>query len=164
MRKMIIFLLVLMFAGVLVAQGTVDVEKEKAAIKEVLEKSRNALWGKKYDEYINCWKHESYSILTTVTKNSFWELEGWDSISVNLKEHMENNPDPQKPVAFRKNYVIKIWKNTAWAYFEDFVMKAAEKDSSYVPWRTYTVFEKTIEGWKIVSWITMDRYTWRKAE
>ncbi|OVE78768.1 hypothetical protein BVY01_04490 [bacterium I07] len=165
MRKMIVFMLALMLTGTLVGQGTVDVEKEKAEIKEVLENSFKELYNKKsFEGWANTTVQDDNIVHAWAWKTKYGEDVGWDKISADVKKTIGKDPEPSKTVHIFENYRFRIWRDAAFVSFDYSTKEEKEMDPDHVPYKCYHMFEKTKDGWKYVNWINIRRNSWRETE
>ncbi|OVE79412.1 hypothetical protein BVY01_02630 [bacterium I07] len=104
MRKMIVSLMVLMLViGCQQAVQEVDVEKEKAAIKGVIEKLFTEYWNKKsFEGYASTMMHAPYTQSIWAGQGSYTETVGWDKFAIDRKKWLQENPEPTNRVPDRR--------------------------------------------------------------
>ncbi len=135
-------------------------EKEEAAIKKVIEAEDKFFNENNYEELAKTWVHAPYALMTS-TGNSFnFEFNGWDSIGINYKRWTEGATEPFTDEIIHKNYSYRIYGNGAWVTFEQYRKSSMEKNPEYLPGKALRVLEKTDDGWKIVYWGYIGRYSY----
>ena len=132
---------------------TIDYEKEKAAIMEVLAGESAAFWEKDFEKYASYWVQEDY--IRTV---GWWEdggvtvVEGWEERSKRTKSHMESSPEanPTATQVKRENINLRIFKDVAWMTFDQYGEDTGD-DLMDMPGLSIEtrVFEKVNGEWKI---------------
>ena len=141
-----------LFALILLAgtscQEKVDIEKEKEAIKTVLEEETNAARDSDFDRLAATWVQDETSIWLGTGKSGYTYGVGWKKIGSDFKEYFENNPEPGTGKFENTNYRIKVYKESAWAIYDQ-VMYNSEGE---VTWENIGVrFLEKVDGeWKIV--------------
>ena len=141
-----------LFALILVAgtscQEKVDIEKEKEAIKTVLEEETNAARDSDFDRLAATWVQDETSIWLGTGKSGYTYGVGWKKIGSDFKEYFENNPESGTGKFENTNYRIKVYKESAWAIYDQ-VMYNSEGE---VTWENIGVrFLEKVDGeWKIV--------------
>ena len=144
MNKKLLSLLALIVIAGTGCEEKIDIEKEKQAIKDVIEKEEVAFLARDMDQQFKCFVHDESM---TVAR---WDgiAEGWDFISNAYKEIFENHPEPSTLKAENINYTIKVYENTAWAVYDlDYINK---DDSLIIGNRQIRFLEKKDNEWKIV--------------
>ncbi|OVE80082.1 hypothetical protein BVY01_00895 [bacterium I07] len=166
MRKLIVGLMVLML--VIGCQQTgekpVDVEAEKAAIKELIVTAwTEANNNKNFENWANTVLHDNKVLSVNVGKTGQGEDAGWDKIGPDWKKYMDDNPEPATGTYVFEKFTFRIWREAAFAAFDWYRKEDKEKDPDRIPFRSYCVFEKTIVGWKFATWIGINRNSYRET-
>ncbi|OVE78660.1 hypothetical protein BVY01_04840 [bacterium I07] len=165
MRNMIVVMSVLLFAGFLVAQQAGNVEKEKVAIKKVIEAGFNEYWNNKnYEAWANVFVHDRDFHAIAVKKSGYEEDISWESVNEKFKKRFEDTSQSRKFEYIFENFSFRIWKDAAFVSFDYYRKRNKEKDPDYIPIRAYGVFEKTKDGWKYISWMAVYKNSWRDTE
>ncbi|OVE80080.1 hypothetical protein BVY01_00885 [bacterium I07] len=149
MQKLLLGLVILMFAGVLVAQGTVDVEAEKVAIKKVIVQQDLAWKNRNLKGEEDVWANTPYIFRGFPIK---WNQVGWEALEAWYKGSMERNPDPIPGYRTeRSDFNIHVIGNAAWAvYHQTTYSKNAEGKMEWLDAWQVRFFEKIEGEWKIV--------------
>ncbi|OVE80084.1 hypothetical protein BVY01_00905 [bacterium I07] len=162
MRKMIVGLMVLMLViGCQQAVQEVDVEAEKAAIMKVMESSLAAWDNRNWEAFSEHFVQKLYMRYAWASKNGAWENKNWESFETNWKKGFETDPEPKKNVHLLENPRWKVWKNVALVTFNYSTQQDIDENPNYRPARWHIVFEKTVDGWKVVSSVYLNRNSWR---
>ena len=152
MKKIIFsFLALLLIAGSYSCQEKIDIEKEKEAIKAVIEEETNAYLDKDFDRLSNCFVQDETNIYLMVEKSSYTYHAGWENISSFYKELFEQDWSDYKNIKIEKtNYRIKVYNNSAWAAF-DANVEFDYKDEHIVSKAIGIRFLEKVNGeWRIV--------------
>jgi len=170
MKKIIFPILVLMLIVVGVScQEKIDIEKEKEAIKAVIEQGDTAYHEADYDQFVNTWIHEPYVLGSYASKDGQIHIKGWQEIDEFAKEHASNYDSIQlaenwKYVSFENyDYTIQVYQQCAWASFYSkfiFTWQEANYDRESLQVR----FLERHEGeWKISYSGWVDLYSYEQA-
>jgi hypothetical protein len=134
-------------------EESIDYEKEKAAIMQVLDGESAAFWNKDYEKYASYWVHEDY-----VRTMGWWEdggvtvVEGWEERAKRTKAHMESSPEanPTATQVIRENINLRIYKDVAWMTFDQYGEDTGDSlmDMPGLS-RETRIFEKVDGEWKI---------------
>ena len=164
MRRIFISLLVIGMFGATCAPETIDVEAEKAAIRQLIERRYNEYNNKDFDGWASTIVNGQNTHMYWATKSGYGERIGWDVIGSYFKKVMEDNPEPSPREHVFENFNYRIWKDTAFVTFDYYTEGNKEEDPDFIPTKNIYVFEKTEEGWKCSSWVNLRRNTWREIE
>ena len=171
--KTIIFsiLALLLIAGTICCQEKINIEKEKEAIKAVIEQAMAASYDEAdYDQIVNNWIHEPYALVSYASKYDQWHIKGWQEMDELFKKHASYFDSIQlaqnwKYVSFENyDYTIRVYQQCAWASFYSkfiFTMQEANLDKEILEVR----FLERHEGeWKIIYSSTVDHDSYEQAE
>lgn len=138
---------------------SIDFEKEKAAILEVIDAESAAFWNKDFEKFAACWVHGPH-----VRTMGWWEdggvtvVQGWEERANRTKKHMAASPEPN-PTAnnvIRKNWNIRIFRDVAWLTFDQYGEDTGDQLMD-MPGRSREtrILEKVDGKWKIayVGWL-----------
>lgn len=167
MKKIIFsFLALLLIAG----SNSCQIEKEKEAIKAVIEQEDAAYHEADYDQIINNWIHEPYILATYASKDKQRLIKGRQEFDEFAKKHASNYDSIQlaqnwKYVSIENyDYTIRVYQQSAWASFNSkviFTWQEANYDRESFQVR---FLERHKGEWKIsyAGWI--DLYSYEQAE
>ena len=88
MKKLIPFSAALIFMSILGCTGKIDIEKEKEAIKAVIEEEKNAYFSQDFVRMSATWIQKPSSIKLYMTENGPIEFLGWEKIAEHDKENI----------------------------------------------------------------------------
>jgi hypothetical protein len=162
MKKNIIPLTVLVALGLLSCQEKIDIEKEKAAIIEVIENETEAFFDYDIDRLGSFHIQDESNIRLTATRSGYTYDEGWDKIRAFFLDYFENEAVPGDFYEVKRNYKIKIYGESAWAVFDnDFY----NEDDELLSTSIHVEFLEKVEGeWKIVFYNSIYTSTWNEEE
>jgi len=170
MKKIIFSILALSLIAGSSCQEKIDIEKEKEAIKAVIEQTSAAYHEADYDQIINNWIHEPYVLASNASKDDQWHFRGWQKIDEAVKKYASNLDSIQQAgnweyVSFENyDYTIRVYQQCAWASFYSkfiFTMQEANLDKEILEVR----FLERHEGeWKIIYSGTVDHDSYEQAE
>ncbi len=157
MKKFILpILTVMLMAGCVPAEETIDIEKEKEAIKAVIEELMVDRTELDYEGWINAFVDEPYSFVSWAGKDghSFMYLDDWKKQS---EEDFANLLQSQIDGGYSINIepvdiTIKVYKESAWAHFKNKWTKVFEENEETEDLgETFLIvsFEKHNGEWKI---------------
>ena len=129
-------------------QEKIDIEKEKEAIKAVIENESNSTHAEDFDQSSKSFLQDESLIALAAEKNSYTHAVGWDTISLGYKEWMENNPNPSTNKRQFTNYKIKVHTESAWAVYDEIV--SSSEGELLVNYVNVRFLEKVDGEWKIV--------------
>jgi hypothetical protein len=102
---------------------TVDFEKEKTAILELIQRESEGFWEKDFEKYASCWVQEEYARTLGYWKDGgIVVVNGWKERAARTKEHMEKSPEanPTATKVRRENLNLRIFKDVAWVTFDQY--------------------------------------------
>jgi len=148
MKKFSLLVLSLLICSGTFCQETIDIEMEKEAIIAVINAETQAYYDRDFEAYAATWKHDESDLDIRAGKASFGITFGWEGPSSGMKEFFKNNPEPAENVEVKKNFKIKVYKDCAWATFNQ---ETHNSEGEIVTSAFGTNFlEKTNGEWKIV--------------
>ena len=96
-------------------------EKEQAAILEVIERQAAAFWAKDFERWADTWVEAPYiRRLGWSDTGGVVSVEGWEAIAARMKKNMADNPKPNETPAklVREHMNFRIYADVAWVTFE----------------------------------------------
>jgi hypothetical protein len=136
-----------------VSQGEMALEKEKAAILEVIDRQSAAFWAKDFQRWADTWVNADYvRRLGWSEPGGVSSVEGWEAIGARMQKNMADNPKPNltpaKLVRDRLNF--RIYRDVAWVTFEQRGVDTGEPRFD-MPGLSYEtrIFEKHDGKWKV---------------
>jgi len=131
----------------------IDMEKEKAAIMDVIEAESAAFWNKDYEKWADCWVHEPY-----IRTMGWWKgggvtvVQGWEERDERSKENFRISPEanPTATKVRRDNINMRIDKDVAWLTFDQYGIDTGDTLMD-MPGRSREtrIMEKHNDAWKI---------------
>ena len=119
MKTRLLIPLVLILGITMSCQNKIDVAKEEAAIKALIEADRAAYFKQDYNGVGDCWIKEPSSVKIWVDGSKETKIVGWDNINESQKKESENiSWDRNKSKVTFSNYQFDIDANFAWVYYE----------------------------------------------
>ena len=159
MKKIIFSILALsLIAGSGSCQEKIDIEKEKEAIKAVIENALNSAYAKDLAQKSKSFLQDESLIMCGGGKNGYTYAVGWEEVGSDFKEWMENNPSPSTDKLQFTNYKIKVYKESAWAVYNLIVHNS---EGEFLFKNIAIRFLEKVDGeWKIVfvSWVNTTSY------
>ena len=146
MKKSLFYLLTVLLLVGTSCQETIDIEKEKEAIKAVIEKESDAHFARDIDRQFDCFIQDETSTGVLAGEDGFYD--GWEIISAAYKSIYENSPEPANLKVKNNNYKIKVYKDCAWAVYDEYTVD--ENDSISSGPRVIKFLEKVDDDWEIV--------------
>jgi ketosteroid isomerase-like protein len=145
-------LLLLVFAAVVAAsasgQAEATLDEDKEAIKAVIQEETQSYCDKDFDRYAATYKHDESIVDLRAYMTNYSQALGWENKGANMKNFMENNPEPIKNTEVKQNFRIHVNGDCAWAIFDN--LSYAE-DGTLDSQDVGVNFLEKIDGkWKIV--------------
>ena len=152
MEKIIYSILaLLLIAGGSSCKEKIDIEKEKNAIMAVIEEETVAFIARDYDRLVANYVQDETNIRLQVSKSGYSYYVGWEELNSRFKLYFENNPEPGIWRQMRTNYKIKVYKESAWAVFENEGFHSAGRFTELTGKGIDVRFLEKVNGeWKIV--------------
>jgi hypothetical protein len=160
MKEISITFLLLIILLTFSCNEKVDLEKEKAAIIEVLEAETVAFFDKDIDRLASFHIQDESNIRLTATKSGYTYDVGWDKIESFFLDYFENVMGPGAYYEVKKNYKIKIYDKSAWAAYENYYY---DGNDQLLSTSIHTqILEKVNDEWKIVFYTSIYNSTWEE--
>ena len=138
----------------------IDFEKEKAAIIEVIEAETEAFFDSDIDRLGSYHIRDSSNIRLTATKSGYTYDIGWDKIESFFLDYFENEMGSGEYYEVKKNYMIKVYNESAWAAYDNFYY---DSDDQLLSTSIHTqILEKVNGEWKIVFYTSIYNSTWEE--
>ena len=148
MKKYLFTLIVFSLMAGASCQEKINIDKEKEAIKAVIENETNSNYAKNFDQQKKSFLQDESLIGISAGKGGYTYMKGWDKISSNYEENHKNSPSPSTDKLEFKNYNIKVYPESAWAVYEQIRYNS---EGDFVNNNLQTrVLEKINGEWKIV--------------
>jgi hypothetical protein len=128
-------------------------EREKAAILDVIDRQSAAFWAKDFDRWADTWVHAPYvRRVGWSASGGVVSVEGWDAIGARMKKNMTDDPTPNLTPAklVREHLNFRIQGDIAWVTFEQ--RGVATGDTKFdMPGLSYEIriLEKHDAKWKV---------------
>lgn len=119
-NKTLLFALLVLFALPLFAQQKLS--PEHAAIKQVIEDETKHFMACDYDQWAACVAHDDMTYFSYTSpfhgENAIWEAQGWEQVSKETKEFMEENK-PTDKLPKKTDYKFKVKGDMAYVTFTE---------------------------------------------
>lgn len=146
MKKIFVFaFFVLLFNS---CTNNIDIEKEEAAIKAVIENETNSYLMKDLEQRSKSFLHNESVIVLVSGKGSYGYAVGYDHILESQKINIERNPNASTNKFENLNYKIKVYENSAWAVYDEMLHSSTGEFIEKVI--NVRFLEKIGGEWKIV--------------
>jgi len=147
MKKINFLLLTVLFIpGCIPGEETIDIEKEKEAIKAVIEAESNAYYSRDMEQQFSCFLQDETTTIVVSGEEGLYD--GWGKISEAYQGFYEDSPEASNLKVENKNYKIKVYRDCAWAVYDEYYVYA--NDSVRTGPREIRFLEKVDDEWKIV--------------
>ena len=147
MKKYVLTLFALILLAGTSCQEKIDIEKEKEAIKAVIEEETDAYYDSDFDRLAATYVKDETNIRLGASKSGYIYGVGWEEIGSLLKELIES----QGPIELKEvktNYKIKVYKESAWAVFDN---ELYNSEGELTGKSIHVEFLEKVNGeWKIV--------------
>jgi hypothetical protein len=163
MKKYLISLIVLGFLAGTSCQEKIDIEKEKEAIKAVIEGEIKASFDGDYETWTTFFVHEPYTFWLQASQGGYSSWKGWEEISSNVKDFIK--PDRAGSVIHEGNYdyTIRVYKEAALVTFKSKITFIEEDESFEGDGIEVRSMEKQDGEWKITYLGTVRPTTYEKG-
>ena len=147
MKKIIFSMLaLLLIAGSGSCQEKIDIEKEKEAIKQVVQAQLDAINAASYDGEAAVWAQRPYIVRRDIV--------GWDSVSVFYQEMFKKwNDEPENfSIVFTaSNFDIYVNGNFASVFHDEYFKRTMEGFDKITESRIHKYLEKIDGEWKVIA-------------
>ena len=128
-------------------------ERERAAILDVIDRQAAAFWAKNFDRWADTWVHAPYVRRVGWSETGgVVSVEGWDEIGARMKKNMRDDPAPNLTPAklVRDHLNFRIQGGVAWVTFEQHGVATGDTrfDMAGLSYET-RIFEKHDGKWKV---------------
>ena len=149
MKKIIFPMFVLMLIAGSSCQEKIDIEKEKEAIKAVIEGEIKASFDGDYETWTTFFVHEPYTFWLQASQERYSNWKGWEEISSTAKDFIK--PDRAGSVIHEGNYdyTIRVYKEAALVTFKSKITDIEEEETSEYIGLEVRFLEKQDGEWKI---------------
>jgi hypothetical protein len=153
--------LAIVILAIAACKPTVDYEKERAAIIEVIQEETDAYLARDYDRLCAVHVQDSLNMRLTAGADNYIFLQGWDEVGAFMMSDMTEDDLSANHITVEKsNYRMKIYPNSAFVFFDQkWISRFGEEETELNSIQVR--FLEKIEGkWKIscVSWIGTSGY------
>jgi hypothetical protein len=127
-----------------------DLEKEKAAIRKVIEKETESFFGRDYEAWKSNYAQTDYAFQAWSNNDGTFDSNvGWDDINQQIGKYISDNPLKSHPTVERKNMKFKFYDDdVAYLTWDQF---NSDKDSkNFHHSKEVRLMEKINGEWKIV--------------
>ncbi len=159
-----VFVLVLLFSA---CQPQVDIEKEKEAIKAVINGETEAYLARDYDLFASYYVQDESNIRLFVSKDTFEITEGWEKLSGNFKESIEDDElwgEYADLKCEKSDFKIKVYSDCAWACNEEKITGVYQGEPFESDRFQIRILEKVEGEWKIVNLTFVEKTSYEEAE
>lgn len=127
-------------------------EKEKAAIKQVIENETQSFFGRDYNKWKSNYAQTDYAFQAWSNNDGTFDSNvGWDDINKQIGKYISDNPEPvsSHPKVERKNMLFKFYgDNVAYLTWDQFNSDQEMKNFHHS--KEVRLMEKIDGQWKIV--------------
>jgi len=149
MKKLLFASIALGLLAIVCCQDESGIEKEKKAIKAVIEAEKAAYYRQDLASMDNAWVREPSSRKLFMTPHGITELEGWDQIHQNHLEESERERSDFPETAQFSNYSINIYGNTALVHHDSNHKFMIQNEESLLKMKRILHMVKIEGEWKI---------------
>jgi hypothetical protein len=149
MKKLLFASIALGLLAIVCCQDESGIEKEKKAIKAVIEGEKSAYYRQDLASMDNAWVQEPSSRKLFMTPHGITELEGWDQIHQNHLEESERERTDLAETAQFTNYSINIYGNTALVHHDSHHKFIVQNEQSLLKMKRIVHMVKIEGEWKI---------------
>ncbi len=135
-----------------IESNVANVEKEKQAIKNVIENETESFFGRDYEAWKANYAQTDYAFQAWSNDDGTFDSNvGWEDINKQIGKYIEDNPEPisSHPIVERKNMLYKFYgDNVAFLTWDQFNSDQDEKNFHHS--KEVRLMEKIDGKWKIV--------------
>ena len=158
MKKIIFSILALLIASSILCQEKIDYKNEKDAIKAVIESEAISHYDRDWEKQSKSFLQDESFIGLASSKAGYMYAIGWEEANHIYEGIYERNPRPSAYRLQNTNYKIKVYSESAWAVYDQFIRNnQGELLRQYICVR---FLEKVDGEWKItyVSYVNTTSY------
>lgn len=131
-------------------------EADKTTIQQVIANETDRWAAKDYAGWAKNWLQTPEIVSSFNNQDgSYGYILGWDALSEGMKQSFQQDPQPTYLKVIRENYTFRFYSNGAFVTFDQYFGKKGEVKPS----KEFRVMEKTEDGWKLVSAISLWDYS-----
>lgn len=162
MKKNFIALFAFIFFAGIACQEKIDIEKEKEAIKAVIENETNSFYARDFDQQMKSFLQDESFAGMSASKSAYRFEEGWENISSIYKKIHEDSPDPSTDKFEFENYKIRVHKESALAVYDQLMY---DSEGELLIKSIQTRFLEKVNGeWKIAFATNFNTSSYLNAE
>jgi hypothetical protein len=149
MKKYLLILFTLIFIVSTSCKEKIDIAKEEAAIKAVIEGEINASFNGEYDHWSSFFVQEPYMVWMQAWKDGYVSWKGWKDVSASNKIFVK--PERKGTLIFNGNYdyTFRIYDDAAYVSFKCKSTSISEGQSKEGEAMEVRLLEKHDGNWKI---------------
>jgi hypothetical protein len=148
MKKYLMFLFgLLLFVVCTSCKEKIDVAKEEAAIKAVIEEENNAFIAMDFNRFSATYVQDETNIRLTADKSTYNYWIGWKEIGSAFKKYFDSAPTRSDSKYVKTDYKIKVYSESAWETHKELVYD--NKGEVIAKLITVRILEKVNGKWKI---------------
>ncbi len=121
--------------------------KEREAIVEVIKECTNAYRAKDFQRISETFVQDETAMKIGAAKGGYFVRPGWENIAANYENNFKNNPAPITRELKKTNFIIKVYKKSAWAMHNEIQPTSHGDTSKQI---IVHFLEKHNGAWKIV--------------
>jgi hypothetical protein len=159
MKTKLFVLILILFAG-FSCQEKMDIEKEKEAIKAVIEEETRAYLDQDFERLAKTHLHDETSFRMSIGKDGYQTIIGWKAIGDTLKSWTSADWEDVNAKFMNTDYKIKVYPQSAWAVFTQTWDYTYNGKQYAIPSLETRFLEKVNEEWKIVYLLNVGTYTY----
>ncbi len=168
MRYTILFILALLVVSFTGCEKPLDIEKERAAIIDVINLETDAYLARDFETIVSLHVHDSLNMRLTAGPDSYVFLQGWDEVERHmLGDETEDDLSEDLNITVEKyNYRMKIYPQSAFVVCDQLWTSRFGEDVNEIESIQVRFLEKVGDDWKIsfVSWIGASGYSQDETE
>jgi hypothetical protein len=131
-------------------QPRVDVDKERDAIKAVIEEEKNGYFDKSLERMAATWVQKSSSVKMFTSQEGELDLFGWAKINEQSKKEIAGmDPEVKNIHVDFSDFQFNIYQSSAWAIFKAKWNWTYKEEQQKLEQTRIMAFEKTDGKWKI---------------
>lgn len=153
MKTSALFFAVILTVSLISCNRTIDYEKEKQAIIDVVNGETQAYMDVDFEKLISYYVKDSLNFRLTTGADDYVFLEGWDQVEAFFREDMIEN-DPNLPInthvkVEKDNFRIKVYKESAYVICDEKWTYTQPDEMIEINSRQVRFLEKVDDEWKI---------------